>query len=38
MNKISNEDALLDLTNTIITKKKLISSIISIDIKKHVIV
>ena len=34
MNKISTEDALLDLTNSIITKKHKITSVISIDIKK----
>ena len=33
MNKISTEDALLDLTNSIITKKHKITSVISIDIK-----
>ena len=34
MNKISTEDALLDLTNSNITKKNKITSVISIDIKK----
>ena len=34
MNKISTEDALLYLTNSIITKKHKITSVISIDIKK----
>ena len=34
MNKISTEDAILDLTNSIITKKNKITSVISINIKK----
>ena len=34
MNKISTEDPLLHLTNSIITNKNKITSVISIDIKK----
>ena len=38
MNKISTKYALLDLTNSIITKKNKITSVISIDIKKRLVV